>query len=135
MGRHGIGFGKGLLYGILVIAVCAAKYFLDPSFTAGPLNSALTIVIFLIWMPATGMTEEFECRAVMAETPLAHFGTDCSGILKAVFISAVLFGAMHLMGMTGGADPVGILGRRFPPSSQASCSPPSISGRAISGCA
>ena len=98
--RQGIGFGRGMLYGLLAIALCVVKFLLDPLFTVGPLNPPLTIAIFVIWMLAIGITEESECRAIMAETLLEHFGTKREGILKAAFISAAIFGAMHLVGLT-----------------------------------
>lgn len=111
LGRHGMGFGKGLaLFGSLIIAVAVASLFIGAPIQSTELNPPLTIAIFLIWMCAIGMSEEFECRAIMAETLLEHFGTERSGMLKAVIVSAVIFGGMHLMNIgVPNADPVGIV--------------------------
>lgn len=103
LSARGEGLGRGIVrYGIPIIAFAVISIFIGP-LPERQLNPPLTIAIFLIWMLFIGMSEEFECRAVMSETLLEHFGTDRSGMIKAVVVSGLVFGLMHMTNFFVGA--------------------------------
>ena len=107
---RGIGFGKGLLVGgyFLFMGVYSAIVYLAMYTGERILRPWYLIAVFVICMLLVGIMEEFMCRGILAELLLRHFGATESGVWKAVILSGVLFGLVHLTNLLG-ADPVGVL--------------------------
>jgi membrane protease YdiL (CAAX protease family) len=99
----GMGFGKGFLYGIIIVVMGIVSVFAGPAMPGRQLNTADQILLFTLYMFSIGMAEELLCRGIMAETLLEQYGTDKKGTLKAVLISSLIFGLVHLVNLTSGA--------------------------------
>jgi membrane protease YdiL (CAAX protease family) len=96
---RGIGFFRGMLFGIVPIAFLLIITLTQINFTNAKLNGPLTIFILVLTSLSIGMAEDFLCRGMMAETLLEHFGPDKKGILKAILISSVIFALTHLVNL------------------------------------
>lgn len=55
------------------------------------------VILFVIFMIAVGMAEEFLYRAIVAEVLIHRFGASKAGIMKAAFLTGILFGATHMV--------------------------------------
>ncbi len=77
-----------------------------------PAPSIDRIIVFLLSNFLIGFAEEILFRGLISTTLLEYFGTASSGILKACFLSSLLFGLMHLTNYTGG-NPSGVLMQVF----------------------
>ena len=93
------GFGKGLLYGspFLVIglgSVVVSNIGVD--FSKLSFISAGNMVLFTINMLFVGMNEEIWMRSLVLNGLLRKYGEDGKGCWKAIIISALIFGAIHI---------------------------------------
>ena len=109
--RQGKGIKTGLFTGAYLLFIstlslvlsCIEMIYPDLYETVGEgnqivfsLQSPTHITAFVCFVILVGIAEEFLCRGLIAEVLLKHFGTDKSGIIKAVVLSGILFGAGHL---------------------------------------
>ena len=110
--RRGKGFKTGLLTGAFLLLIptlalvicCIIVIFPDLGEIISESNpivfhlqSPTHIIAFVCFMILVGIAEEFICRGLIAEVLLKHFGTDRSGIIKAVVLSGILFGSAHFL--------------------------------------
>jgi membrane protease YdiL (CAAX protease family) len=106
--RRGCGLLRGLKVGayplvLISIAMLSNILFLLYAGDLYTLRAPWRILLFLLAMLAVGVAEEWLFRAVIAETLLEHFGADGAGVWKATVISGLLFGAAHLVNLSGSA--------------------------------
>lgn len=73
-----------------------------------PVPAIDRIIVFLLSNFLIGFSEEILFRGLIATTLLEFFGTGREGILKACFLSSLLFGLTHLTNYTGG-NPSGVI--------------------------
>lgn len=93
------GFGRGLLLGIpfYVIGICAAVIGnIGTDFAALTLRSESFLVLFALNMFFVGMNEEVLMRALVLNVLRVKYGETERGDVKAVWISALIFGLIHL---------------------------------------
>ena len=103
----GTDLGRGILYAAVLIAGIIVIMLVFGSFPTGELNTPGGIVVYVLTMLAIGASEDLTMRGVITETLLEHFGADRGGIIKAVVLSAILFGVIHLGNVAaGGSVPV-----------------------------
>ena len=103
--KKGRGFFSGLAiggycFGFLVYMTVVA---LVGGFEEGPIDFTAASVVYVLSMLVVGIAEEFEARAIIAETLLEHFGTARKGALCAAGVSGLIFGLMHLSNAIGGS--------------------------------
>jgi hypothetical protein len=106
VGRQGCGLLRGLAVGAYPLAFTSISMlsnilFLLYAGDAYTLRAPWQILLFLLAMLAVGVAEEWLFRAVIAETLLEHFGAGGTGVWKAALLSGLLFGAAHLVNLTG----------------------------------
>ena len=96
--RKGTGIRKGLFIGAynVVIATLTLIINLFLEDVEHNLQPWYLILAFLLCMVCVGITEELVFRGVIAEILFHKFGTNKVGIWKAVLLSGVFFGAIHL---------------------------------------
>lgn len=100
--RRGTGFFHGIACGAFMIVFFAlfCLYVVANVIEYGakiPSSDVLSKV--LVYYLLVGIGEEFLARGVSAETLLAHFGLERSGVLKACVLSGVIFGTMHIVNL------------------------------------
>lgn len=98
-GFQKVGFGKGLLYGspFLVIglgSILVSNIGVD--FSKITFISAGNMVLFSINMLLVGMNEEIWMRSFVLNGLLRKYGENNQGCWKAIIISALIFGAIHI---------------------------------------
>lgn len=94
------GFCKGLIYGIpfIVIGICAAfigNVGLDVSQLKPAHFSAL--LMFTSNMLLVGINEEISMRSLLLNNLICKYGENKNGMYKAILISSVIFGTIHLV--------------------------------------
>ena len=106
LSKKGKGFVGSLAVGAYVFLLMAFFFFTSISDQAETGNLAVNFTsasfTLILAMIAVGLTEELTARALMGETFLEHFGTERSGVIKAVIVSGVIFGLMHLTNIFDG---------------------------------
>lgn len=96
------GFLRGIACGAFMIASFAlfCLYVVANVVEYGAeLPSSNVITTVFVYYLLVGIGEEFLARGVSAETLLAHFGLERSGVLKACALSGVIFGVMHIVNL------------------------------------
>lgn len=103
--NRGCGFWRGLLTGAYILAISAFTIVVMPLAYEGEkiLRPIPLLMAYLGCMLCVGMAEEFTFRGVIATLLLRKFGTDAKGIHKAVVVSGVLFGLVHLGNAVAGS--------------------------------
>lgn len=98
-GFNKTGFIKGLLYGIPFIIIGIASVFVS---NLGIKLSELNFlgfphfIIFTINMILVGANEEIWMRSLVLNALISKYGTDKKSLWKAIIISAVIFGLIHI---------------------------------------
>jgi membrane protease YdiL (CAAX protease family) len=93
------GLGRGLLLGIPFIFIGIAGAVVGNSgvdLSKLAAQSPMTFVLFTLNMFMVGVNEEITMRALVLNNLLCQENHTHKGILKAVFISAAIFGAIHI---------------------------------------
>ncbi|SDN94104.1 CPBP family intramembrane glutamic endopeptidase [Acetanaerobacterium elongatum] len=93
------GFGKGLVLGIPFILIGIAGAIIGNvgvDFKTLVPTSAFNMVLFTVNMFMVGVNEEISMRSLVLNGLLNHYDKTYKGILKAVFVSALIFGAIHI---------------------------------------
>ena len=100
LGEKGKGFIHGLYIGGFLTGYCclelAAQLYVQMMTPDAKVVSALEILFFAATMFLIGWTEELIFRGVILNLFLERFSKTKRGILWAVILSGVLFGAVHL---------------------------------------
>ncbi len=107
LSKKGVGFVKSipiaaypLGYVVFALITHISEYALGMK--GSSINPPLVIIMYTISMFLVGVAEELNCRAIVAETLLEHFGTSKKGIWLSCIISGLLFGCMHLFNLEVG---------------------------------
>lgn len=94
------GFGKGLIYGIPFIIIGLGAAFIGNTgldlTKLRPISFA-GILLFTCNMFFVGVNEEISMRSLILNNLLLKYGKSKKGVYKAILISAVIFGAIHLV--------------------------------------
>ena len=103
-------FGTGLICGGYVITVCGISIFFNflsltlvSEFNEEILSEMVVfrpfyvIILFIVYMALIGFAEEFLFRGVISERLLRIYGKDSTGVKKAIVISSIIFGSIHLL--------------------------------------
>lgn len=101
-GFTGAGFAKGLLLGIpfYVIGICAAFIAnIGTDFSTLTLRPVSFLLLFTLNMFLVGMNEEVMMRALVLNVLGMKYGETETGRKKAVLLSALIFGLIHLPNM------------------------------------
>lgn len=109
LGRRGMGLPRGLLYAIFPLVLCAVDALIMKGWPSQPLNSPPRILLFLVLTAIIGMSEDFLCRAVLAQTLLERYGNKKYGPVLAVLLSTLLFSVMHFLNIFSGGNPGQVL--------------------------
>lgn len=104
---HGAGFqqagwGKGLLWGtplLLLGAVSAVYSNLGMNLQAIEAPGAGRTLLFTASMLSVALAEEFGFRGLLLNLMMRKYGTDERGVSRAILLSALIFGAAHLLGI------------------------------------
>ncbi len=94
------GFFKGLLYGIpfIVIGICAALIGnVGLNITQLKPVSLSAMLMFTINMLFVGINEEISMRSLLLNNLILKYGDGKKGIYKAILISSLIFGMIHLV--------------------------------------
>ena len=106
LGEKGKGFIHGLYIGGFLTGYCclelAAQLYVQMMTPDAKVVSALEILFFAATMFLIGWTEELIFRGVILNLFLERFSKTKRGILWAVILSGVLFGAVHLTNISQG---------------------------------
>lgn len=93
------GYGKGLLYGVPFLVIGIASVFVS---NAGVDFSKLThlsvanTILFTVNMIFVGINEEMWLRGLVLNSLLRKYGDSYRGMWKSLWISAMIFGAIHI---------------------------------------
>ena len=93
------GLGKGLVLGIpfIIIGIAAAIIGnIGVDFKTLVPTSAFNMALFTVNMFMVGVNEEISMRSLVLNSLLNHYEKTHRGILKAVLVSALIFGAIHI---------------------------------------
>lgn len=93
------GLGKGMLYGIPFLIIGAGSVIVSNAgvdFSKLQFISVSHALIFTINMVLVGMNEEVWMRAFVLNGLIRKYGTDKNGIRRAIIVSALVFGAIHI---------------------------------------
>ena len=103
MGFTDKNLGKGLfIHGFLILLYTGLQFYSEYTKPEKSLLSVLPIVaIYLVANLCTGLFEEILCRGLLFNSFKEYFGDNKKGVFKAAFISSALFGAFHLLNLTG----------------------------------
>ncbi len=95
------GLAKGIFrYGAILFFVIIANFIGTSSTPEVSITVAIPNLLFIfVNMLGIGLAEEMIFRGVFFNTFRTHFGYTKSGILKALLISSVLFGSIHLVNL------------------------------------
>lgn len=106
LGEKGKGFIHGLYIGGFLTGYCclelAAQLYVQMMTPDAEVVSALEILFFIATMFLIGWTEELIFRGVILNLFLERFSKTKRGILWAVILNGVLFGAVHLTNISQG---------------------------------
>lgn len=106
LGEKGKGFIHGLYIGGFLTGYCclelAAQLYVQMMTPDAKVVSALEILFFIATMFLIGWTEELIFRGVILNLFLERFSKTKRGILWAVILNGVLFGAVHLTNISQG---------------------------------
>ena len=91
---------EGLFYGLFFV-IMAFILFLANS---GAISAGLPVLNILIGAFFVGITEEFFCRGWFLNEFLERYGDTKKGVLYSIWVSALLFGLMHLGNFFNGQD-------------------------------
>lgn len=94
---------KGIFwYGIVIFIFCLAMPFLSYQAPEISFMKALPILLFyfVVYM-VVGWFEEALCRGVLFNAFKAYWGDNKKGVYLSAFVSAFLFGALHLLNLNG----------------------------------
>lgn len=97
--KKGTGFVRGLAVGgycLVFIVFITWQALMIAMMENTPVNFAPASAAYIVAMLMVGLTEEIEARVLIGETFLEHFGTTRAGTIKAVVVSGLIFGVMHL---------------------------------------
>ncbi len=95
--KEGLGLGLRLGIPFIVIGIAGGiigNIGVDISKLA--LKSPVTFILFTLNMFMVGVNEEITMRALVLNNLLSHGNGTRKGILKAVFLSSAIFGALHI---------------------------------------
>lgn len=108
--RKGIGIGKGLFIGLYNVVIGTLTLIINLFWEEAEHNLQpwYFILSFLLCMVCVGITEELVFRGVIAEILFHKFGANKAGIWKAVLLSGIFFGVMHLSNIFY-ASPIGVI--------------------------
>ena len=100
------GISKGLLLGIPVLLFCLVQLsgILEATYDCSIAVNVFGVVAALIYCAAIALWEEFLCRGVILTNMLKKWGNSKGGIVKAVILSAFIFGCAHIITGFGGLD-------------------------------
>ena len=98
------GISKGLLLGIPVLLFCLVQLsgILEATYDYSIAVNVFGVVAALIYCAAIALWEEFLCRGVILTNMLKKWGNSKGGIVKAVILSAFIFGCAHIITGFGG---------------------------------
>lgn len=98
------GISKGLLLGIPVLLFCLVQLsgVLEATYDYSIAVNVFGVVAALIYCAAIALWEEFLCRGVILTNMLKKWGNSKGGIVKAVILSAFIFGCAHIITGFGG---------------------------------
>ena len=100
------GLGKGLLFGLPLLALFSVLYNALQLLASGRLYddvSFLTILLFLLFNFMVGFSEEIVCRGLLFGALRNKLGGSGKGLLGAVLSSSFIFGVMHFLSILNGA--------------------------------
>ncbi len=109
--RKGAGLGHSVqvaAYPLVLIGMVAMSMAYIGMESGEPMRAPLQIVIFVLSMLSIGVLEELVFRGIIAETLIAHYGTDYKGVWKATAVGGVIFGVAHLTNIFS-ASPFGVI--------------------------
>lgn len=93
------GFGKGILYGIPFFIIGISSVFVSNmgvDFSKLSFISVSNLLIFTLNMLLVGANEEIWMRSLVLNGLLKKYGDTKKSIWKAIFVSALIFGAIHI---------------------------------------
>ncbi|MGL5675810.1 MAG: lysostaphin resistance A-like protein [Cellulosilyticaceae bacterium] len=94
------GFGKGLVYGIpfIIIGILAAVIGnMGINFSQLQPISLAGMTLFTVNMIFVGVNEELSMRSLILNNLIHKYGESRKSIYKAILISSIIFGAIHLV--------------------------------------
>ncbi len=109
--RRGAGLGHAVqvaAYPLVLIGMFSVTMAAIGMESGNALRSPTQIIIYFAAMLSIGLVEEIAFRGIIAESLIAHYGTDYIGTWKATIVGGIIFGLAHMSNIFS-ADAFGVL--------------------------
>ena len=104
--KTGVGFLRGFYIGGFMVGYCVyvavAQLFLQSVSGSDGVRSAGGIIIYILTMFFVGMNEEVIMRGIVLNLFADRFSNTRRGVLAAIILSSVIFGAAHIPNVLSG---------------------------------
>ena len=104
--KTGVGFLRGFYIGGFMVGYCVyvavAQLFLQSVSGSDGVRSAGGIMIYILTMFLVGMNEEVIMRGIVLNLFADRFSNTRRGVLAAIILSSVIFGAAHIPNVLSG---------------------------------